>query len=76
MRLHLLLPKVDPKALPVPSKCVYPDCTSQQVRFHQPVKKALRDTVHKPRGSASLSLSQMRAHVPGVSAWSQPCPEF
>ncbi len=47
MRLHLLLPKVDPKALPVPSQCVYPDCTSKQVRLHQPVKKALRDTVHQ-----------------------------
>jgi transposase-like protein len=47
MRLHLLLPKVDPKALPVPAKCVYPDCKSLQVRLHQPVKKALRDTVHQ-----------------------------
>ncbi len=34
MRLHLLLPKVDPKALPVPSKCAYADCTSKQVRVH------------------------------------------
>jgi transposase-like protein len=46
MRLHLLLPKVDPKAMPVPSKCAYPDCESKQVRLHQPVNKALRDTVH------------------------------
>ena len=46
MRLHLLLPKVDPKAMPVPSKCGYADCTSHQVRLHQPVSKALRDTVH------------------------------
>ncbi len=46
MRLHLLLPKVDPQALVVPSKCAYADCTSQQVRLHQPVSKALRDTVH------------------------------
>src|SRR5258708_28349485 len=46
MRLHLLLPKVDPKAMAVPSKCAYADCTSQQVRLHQPVSKALRDTVH------------------------------
>jgi hypothetical protein len=36
MRLHLLLPKVDPKALPVPAKCVYPDCKSLQVRLHPP----------------------------------------
>ncbi len=76
MRLHLLLAKVEPKAIAVPSKCRYPGCTSKQVRLHQPVKKALRDTVQKPRGSASLSLSQMWAHLPSVSAWSHPCAEF
>jgi transposase-like protein len=47
MRLHLLLPKVNPKALAVPAKCGYADCTSKQVRLHQPVSKALRDTVHQ-----------------------------
>ncbi len=47
MRLHLLLAKVEPKAIPVPSTCAYPGCSSQQVRLHQPVKKALRDTVHQ-----------------------------
>src|SRR2546430_3412521 len=47
MRFHLLLAKVDPKAIPVPSKCGYADCTSKQVRMHQPVSKALRDTVHQ-----------------------------
>jgi hypothetical protein len=46
MRLHLLLPKVDPKVMPVPSNCGYADCSSQQGRLHQPVRKALRDTVH------------------------------
>jgi len=76
MRLHLLLAKVEPKAMPVPSKCGYANCTSKQVRLHQPVKKALRDTVHKPRGSASLSLSQMPAHLSGVSAWSHACTEL
>jgi transposase-like protein len=47
MRLHVLLSKVDPKAMPVPTKCAYADCTSKQVRLHQPVIKALRDTVHQ-----------------------------
>jgi transposase-like protein len=46
MRLHLLLPKVDPKVMPVPSKCGYADGESHQVQLHQPVSKALRDTVH------------------------------
>ena len=46
MRFHLLLPKVDPKAMPVPSKCGYTDGASKKVQLHQPVSKALRDTVH------------------------------
>src|SRR5512142_9220 len=76
MRLHLLLAKVEPKAILVPSKCAYPNCTSKRVQLHQPVKKALRDTVHKPGGSASLSRPQMRAHLPGLAARSAPCPQF
>src|SRR5437763_16710862 len=47
MRLQLLLPKVDPEAIPLPSKCGYADCTSQQVSLHQPVSKALRDTKYE-----------------------------
>jgi len=79
MRLHLLLAKVEPKAMPVASKCAYANCTStdgdkrihdqicsvsasggdkimdiftppstsKQVRLHQPVKKAVRDTVYQ-----------------------------
>jgi transposase-like protein len=47
MRLHLLLSKVDPTAMSVPTKCAYADCTSRQVQLHQPVSKALRDTVYQ-----------------------------
>ena len=71
MRLHLLLPKVDPKALPVPEKCVDPDCTSKQVRLHQPVKKALRDTVHQQvevhRYRCLKCGRTFRVYPPGVS---------
>jgi hypothetical protein len=42
MRLHLLLPKVDPKAMGVPRKCAYADCTGKRVQWHQPVKKESR----------------------------------
>ncbi len=71
MRLHLLLPKVDPQAIPVPSKCAYPDCTSIQVRLHQPVKKALRDTVHQQvevhRYRCLKCGRTFRVYPPGVS---------
>ncbi len=71
MRLHLLLPKVDPKAIPVPSKCAYADCTSLQVRLHQPVRKALRDTVHRQvevhRYRCLKCGRTFRVYPPGVS---------
>jgi transposase-like protein len=71
MRLHLLLPKVDPKAIPVPSKCAYSDCTSKQVRLHQPVSKALRDTVHQQvevhRYRCLTCGRTFRVYPPGVS---------
>jgi transposase-like protein len=71
MRLHLLLPKVDPKAIPVPLECAYADCTSKQVRFHQPVKKALRDTVHQQvevhRYRCLKCGRTFRVYPPGVS---------
>ena len=71
MRLHLLLPKVDPKAMAVPSKCAYPDCTSKQVRLHQPVSKALRDTVYRQvevyRYRCLKCGRTFRVYPPGVS---------
>jgi transposase-like protein len=71
MRLHLLLAKVEPKAMPVPSKCGYGDCTSKQVRLHQPVKKALRDTMHQQveahRYRCLKCGRTFRVYPPGVS---------
>jgi hypothetical protein len=45
MRLHLLLPKVNPKEITPPSHCADPNCQGRKLRFHQPVSTALRDTV-------------------------------
>ena len=47
MRLQLLLPKVEPKEMSEPTKCVYGSCGSERVQMHQSVEKALRDTMHK-----------------------------
>jgi len=46
MRLHLLLPKVEPKEITPPSTCANPKCQGRKFRFHQPVSKALRDTIY------------------------------
>src|SRR6266516_47367 len=71
MRLHLLLAKVEPKAIPVPSTCAYPDCTSKQVQLHQPVKKALRDTVRQQveahRYRCLKCRRTFRVYPPGVT---------
>src|SRR5438067_3103434 len=71
MRLHLLLAKVEPKAMPVPSKCGYANCTSKQIQLHQPVKKALRDTVHQQveahRYRCLKCRRTFRVYPPGVT---------
>lgn len=46
MRLHLLLPQVKPAALAPPTACPTPDCPGSTFRFHQAVRKPLRDTRH------------------------------
>jgi transposase-like protein len=71
MRLHLLLPKVDPKAMAVPSKCGYADCTGKRVQVHQPVTKALRDTLYQQievhRYRCLKCGRTFRVYPPGVS---------
>lgn len=55
----------------VPSKCAYADCSSKQVRLHQPVSKALRDTVYKQvevhRYRCLKCGRTFRVYPPGVS---------
>jgi hypothetical protein len=46
MRLQLLLPKGDPQEISSPAECKYAGCESREVQFHQPVEKALRDTMY------------------------------
>jgi len=46
MRLHLILPSVEPEAIKAPSECPYEDCDGTHFRFWQGVEKPLRDTKH------------------------------
>jgi hypothetical protein len=39
MRLRIVLPKVNPQAITVPTRCVYPDCSGR--KFH------LREASHE-----------------------------
>ena len=46
MRLHLILPEVDPAAQQTPTRCADGNCRSTRFRLHQQVGKAVRDTAH------------------------------
>ncbi len=47
MRLHLILPRVDPTAIELPDRCPYEGCDGTHFRFHQAVEKPLRDTPYE-----------------------------
>lgn len=44
MRLQLILPRVEPTNMNVPSVCPYEDCQGRHFRHHQQVDKAVKDT--------------------------------
>lgn len=44
MRLHLILPRVEPTVITPPSICPYEDCDGTRFQFLQEVEKPLRDT--------------------------------
>lgn len=44
MRLQLILPRVEPTKMNVPSICPYADCQGRHFRQHQLVDKAVKDT--------------------------------
>ena len=46
MRLRIVLPKVNPEAIAVPTECVYAGCGGRRFHLRQEVTKALRDTVY------------------------------
>jgi hypothetical protein len=46
MRLRIILPKVNPFAITVPTQCAYAGCRGQKFYLRQEVSKPLRDTVY------------------------------
>src|SRR6266699_5190186 len=47
MRLRILLPKVNPEAITVPTRCAYIGCSGSKFHLRQEVAKPLRDTVYQ-----------------------------
>ncbi len=72
MRLHLLLPHVKPGALVPPTICATPACPGTTFRFHQAVRKAVRDTryaqVPAARYQCLTCRHTFRVYPVGVSA--------
>jgi hypothetical protein len=46
MRLHLILPRVEPEEIKGPTECPYEECDGSRFQFWQAVEKPLRDTKH------------------------------
>jgi transposase-like protein len=46
MRLHLILPRVEPEEIKAPAECPYEDCDGTHFQLWQAVEKPLRDTRH------------------------------
>jgi hypothetical protein len=46
MRLRIILPKVNPDVITVPTCCAYPGCHGRKFFLRQTVTKPLRDTVY------------------------------
>jgi transposase-like protein len=46
MRLQIVLPKVNPEAIEVPTRCAYGGCPERKFYLRQQVAKALRDTMY------------------------------
>jgi hypothetical protein len=44
MRLQLVLPRVEPNMMNLPSVCPYEDCQDRHFRNHHGIDKPLKDT--------------------------------
>jgi len=47
MRLRIVLPKVNPELIEVPTRCAYAGCRGRTFQLRQAVAKALRVTVYQ-----------------------------
>ena len=50
MRLRIVLPKVNPEVIEVPTRCAYAGCRGRKFQLRQAVTKPLRDTVYHEVG--------------------------
>ena len=68
MRLRIVLPKVNPEVIEVPTRCVYAGCRGRKFHLRQVVSKPLRDTVYHEVMVHRYQCLRVRTHVSGLSA--------
>jgi hypothetical protein len=47
MRLRLILPRVEPTMMTLPSICPYENCEGKHFTLHQKVDKVIRDKIYR-----------------------------
>src|SRR2546421_3356518 len=71
MRLRIVLPKVNPEAITVPTHCVYAGCGRRKFHLRQEVRKPLRDTVYQevqvPRSQCLRCKRTFRVYPEGTT---------
>src|SRR6266699_7184849 len=71
MRLRILLPKVKPEAITVPTQCAYAGCGGKKFDLRQQVSKELHDTVYQevqvPRSQCLRCKRTFRVYPEGTS---------
>ncbi len=76
MRLRILLAKVNPEAITVPTRCIDSGCSGR--KFH--LRKASDQIPTRYRLScgagASLSVFEVQTHLSGPSRGDDACPDF
>jgi len=72
MRLHLILPRVEPTKITPPGACPYPGCQGKHFHQRQEVRKPLRDTVYPQvtarRYECLRCKRTFRQYPPGVTS--------
>ena len=71
MKFHLLLPRVEPEKVEVPTRCPYSGCGGRRLRWHQDVPKAIRDTKYEQVFAHRYQCLRVQADLSSVSVRSK-----
>jgi hypothetical protein len=76
MRLRIVLPKVNPETITVPTRCADAGCAGRKFYLRQEVAKPLRDTVYREVQVHRYQCLRVQTDVSGLSRRNQPRPNL